>query len=215
MMATVAQEAAIKIAFVFAFVCAAAAAAAAARRAAARHRAPVNQLPHEVRGLVVARGAIGLVFYAALISWLFNVPATGWMRLHVSFPIRWFGVALLAACVAALASSYDALGTNYRGGIGLYEEHELVTRGPYHFVRHPIYSSFILTMLAATLVSSNWLLGVSGLILVVLIAVARLPREEMQLRDRFAARWEQYRLTTGSLVPNGKSLFAAKRSGRL
>jgi protein-S-isoprenylcysteine O-methyltransferase Ste14 len=208
----VVQETAIKSAFVFAFVSAAAAASSAARRAAARHHGPVNQLQHEVRGLVVARGAIGLVFYAALISWLFNVPRTEWMRLHLSFPIRWLGVALLAACVAALASSYYALGSNYRGGIGLHEGHELVTRGPYHVVRHPIYSSFILTMLSATLVSSNWLLGVSGLILVVLIAVVRLPREEMQLRDRFAARWEQYRATTGSLVPNGKSFYAARRS---
>jgi protein-S-isoprenylcysteine O-methyltransferase Ste14 len=96
---------------------------------------------------------------------------------------------------------YEALGTNYRGGVGLYDDHELITSGPYRSMRHPIYAAFIATMLLAGVVSASWLLGISGLLLVSSIAAARIPVEERELSERFGARWSTYRARTGSLVP--------------
>ena len=98
-------------------------------------------------------------------------------------------------------ASLRAIGENYRGGIGLNADHTLVKSGPYAVVRHPIYAAFILMMIAVTFVSSSWVLGLSGLLLVVMIAVVRIPPEERQLAERFNGEWEQYRSGTGRILP--------------
>ena len=111
------------------------------------------------------------------------------------------GVFLLVPVMAFLAWSFRAIGTNYRGGVGLYEQHQLVTSGPYSLVRYPIYTAFMLIMVLVTLISSNWLLGLSGLVLVTMIPMRRIPTEEAELKDRFGARWEEYSARTRMLFP--------------
>ena len=189
-----------KIVFLAAFVVAAWSAASAARRATARHGSPTNQLQNEVRGLLVVRAVLGLVFYVALGGWL-----SDWRReitdLHLPMSVRYAGIGLLAAGVLLINWGYRSLGANYRGGIGLYDQHELITDGAYRWLRHPIYAGFVLIMCAVTLLSSNWLLGLSGLLLVISIPAGRMREEESQLRERFADRWNAYRRRTGAFVP--------------
>jgi protein-S-isoprenylcysteine O-methyltransferase Ste14 len=108
---------------------------------------------------------------------------------------------LAAQVLLVFRWSFQQLGTNYRGGVGLYERHELVVRGPYAVVRHPIYAAFIAIMLLVLLLSANWVLGLSGLLLVSSIAVVRIPVEEEQLRERFGSAWADYSRQTGSLIP--------------
>lgn len=114
---------------------------------------------------------------------------------------RWCAVGLLLPTLLFFAWSFRSLGTNYRGGVGLYDSHELVTAGPYRAIRHPIYVAFIALMLLAFVVSANWILGLSGLLLVLSIATARIPVEERQLSERFGTAWDVCRTQTGSLWP--------------
>jgi protein-S-isoprenylcysteine O-methyltransferase Ste14 len=190
-----------KLAFIVAFVLAAAIAASATRRAARRHGGSLNQLTHEVPGLLIVRAALGLIFYAALISWMFGFRAAAWTYFPVPATVRWLAVVMLAPAIALLAWSFRTLGESYRGGVGLYDAHELVTTGPYRLVRHPIYLSFVAVMLLVLVLSANWVLGLSGLLLVVSIAAARIATEERQLLDRFGPAWEEYRTRTGRLFP--------------
>src|SRR5262245_55936046 len=136
-----------KIAFGLAFIFAATVATRTARRARQRHGGALNQLPHEVRGLIAARSALGLVFYATLGAWLFFPGALSWTYVPIPTPLRWLAVACLAPVLSLFASSYRVLGANYRGGVGLYTDHQLVTTGPYRWLRHPIYAAFIVIML--------------------------------------------------------------------
>jgi protein-S-isoprenylcysteine O-methyltransferase Ste14 len=190
-----------KLAFVVAFTSAVAVATTTARRATRRHGGTLNQLSHEVRGLLVVRAVLGLVFYATLIAWLFWPRALAWTYFPVPAAMRWLGVALLLPALAFFAWSFRSLGVNYRGGVGLYDAHELVTTGPYLWIRHPIYMAFIGIMLLVLPLSANWVLSLSGLLLVLSIAAARIPTEERQLHERFGPAWETYRERTGRLVP--------------
>jgi protein-S-isoprenylcysteine O-methyltransferase Ste14 len=124
-----------------------------------------------------------------------------WMYLPIPMPLRWIAVGLLLPTLGLFAASFHALGANYRGGVGLYRAHVLVTRGPYARIRHPIYVAFIAIMGLVLLISANWILGLSGLLLVGSIAVARIPVEECQLHERFGASWDAYRAQTGSVFP--------------
>lgn len=191
----------LRMVFVAAFLAAAIAATTTARIADRQHGGPLNQLSHEVRGLVVARALLGLVFYAMLAAWLLQPARWPWAYLPVPDTARHASAVLLMAAVVFLAWSYRALGANYRGGVGLYERHVLVMHGPYRVMRHPIYLAFLLIMLLLLPLTANWVLGVSGLVLVGMIAVVRIPIEDAQLAERFGAQWHEYRQHTGVFWP--------------
>ena len=190
-----------KVAFGIAFVFAVTVAARTARRATHQHGGSLSQLAHEVRGLLAVRAGLGLVFYGALAAWLFWPSAAGWMYLPLPAAMRWLAVALLVPVLALFHAAFAALDTNYRGGVGLYADHTLVTRGPYRHIRHPIYAAFILLMGLVLLMSANWLLGLAGLLLVGSIALARIPTEERELRERFGRSWVAYSRQAGCLFP--------------
>jgi protein-S-isoprenylcysteine O-methyltransferase Ste14 len=190
-----------KVAFGVAFVIAAMAATRTARSATRHHGDSLNQLAHEVPGLIIVRGALGVVFYSALIAWLVWPRSLRWMYVPIPTAARWIAVSLLVPALLLLTASLNALGTNYRGGVGLYANHVLVSGGPYRRIRHPIYLAFVSIMVLVLVLSANWVLGLSGLLLVSSIALARIPIEERQLRERFGAAWEVYRARTGSMLP--------------
>ena len=190
-----------KIAFVAAFVVASTIAARTARVASREHGGSLNQLTNEARGLIWIRGGLGIVFYAALFAWLFASQRVRWAYIDFPSALRWSALVALIPVLAFFRSSFAQLGSNYRGGVGLYDRHELVVRGPYAVVRHPIYAAFIAIMVLVLLLSANWVLGLSGLLLVSSIAVVRIPVEEQQLGERFGSAWMDYARNTGSLIP--------------
>src|SRR4029079_14308543 len=106
-------------------------------RAARCHGGVINQLSHEVRSLIVIRAALGLIFYAALTVWLFDVRAGAWSSLPVPEMTRWLAAVVLRPTLVFFTWSFRSLGTNYRGGVVLYDAHVLVTTGPYRLMRHP------------------------------------------------------------------------------
>lgn len=190
-----------KIAFGVAFLFAVTVAARTATLAGKQHGGTMNHLSHEVRGLLAVRAALGIVFYGSLVAWIFWSRSLGWMYLAIPTTLRWTAVALLIPTLLLFATSFSALGPNYRGGVGLYPNHVLVTTGPYRLIRHPIYLAFIAIMCLVFVLSANWLLGLSGLLLVSSIAIARIPVEERELDERFGTSWREYRDKTGRIFP--------------
>lgn len=70
--------------------------------------------------------------------------------------VQWLG-AVLAVCGVSFAIwARVHLGRNWGMPMSLKKDPELVTTGPYRYVRHPIYSGMILTMLGTTLVVIWW-----------------------------------------------------------
>jgi protein-S-isoprenylcysteine O-methyltransferase Ste14 len=190
-----------KAAFVAAFVYAVTIAARTARLAAKRHGGSINQLAYEVRYLAAIRGALGIIFYVSLFLWLFRGELPMVMRVPMPIVFRWTATALLVPVLAFYTSSFHALNVNYRGGVGLYDDHRLVTHGPYRWVRHPIYASFIAIMILMFAISANWVLALSGLALVTSIAIVRVPIEEKELAERFGSAWSDYARRTRRGLP--------------
>jgi len=190
-----------KIAFGVAFLFAVTVAARTATLAGKTHGGTMNHLSHEVRGLLAVRAALGIVFYASLVAWIIWPRSLSWMYLAIPTTLRWIAVALLIPTLVLFATSFRALGANYRGGVGLYPNHALVTTGPYRLIRHPIYLAFIAIMCLVFVLSANWLLGLSGLLLVGSIAIARIPIEERELHERFGMSWRTYQEQTGKFFP--------------
>ena len=108
--------------------------------------------------------------------------------------------ALLFACGIALAVwARVNLGSNWGMPTSQRVDPELVTSGPYRFVRHPIYSGLLTAMLGTALVNNLF-----GLIVVaVLVAYFYYCGivEERNLTATFPKAYPEYRSRTKMLIP--------------
>ena len=89
----------------------------------------------------------------------------------------------------------------------------LVDRGPYRFIRHPFYSSYLLTWAAGFLATGQlWLGPTLAIMLLVYLKAARMEEQKFT-SSPLASRYEQYRSRTGLFFPNPFKLLTPRRSG--
>ena len=91
----------------------------------------------------------------------------------------------------------NSLGRNFFASLSLSADHELITRGPYRWVRHPMYLCFMGIFFACFLLSANWFIGATGMLAELVIMLWRTPREERMMAERFGEEYELYRKRTG------------------
>ncbi len=144
----------------------------------------------------------------------FAPQSMAWAGLPFPAWMRWLGagIALIngAIFVWATAAFSRALPADEQA------QRVLVTSGPYRWVRHPMYGAAVLFGLGVLLLSANWLVGLMWLAVGVGVAVARVGREEGDLRTRFGTAHRAYRLRTGLFFPDvfGQASHRGERSTR-
>jgi protein-S-isoprenylcysteine O-methyltransferase Ste14 len=91
------------------------------------------------------------------------------------------------------------IGRNWGIPMSQKEEPELVTSGPYHLVRHPIYSGLLLAGIGtAVALSWVWLIAV---VLAGIYFVYAATVEERYLTEHFSDAYPMYKRSTKMLVP--------------
>ena len=113
--------------------------------------------------------------------------------------LKWVGLAILA--VGGLFGTWGmlALGRNLTPFPKPIEGGELVTHGPYQFVRHPIYAGLIFGTLGWALFRAN-LLGLALAVLLFIFFDLKSRREERWLREAYPG-YEAYQQRVKKLVP--------------
>ena len=76
--------------------------------------------------------------------------------------LAWVGVVLCVAGLAFCLWARFTLGRNWSGAVTFKGGHELITRGPYAVVRHPIYTG-ILVMIVGTVIVFGHVAGIIAL----------------------------------------------------
>jgi protein-S-isoprenylcysteine O-methyltransferase Ste14 len=93
------------------------------------------------------------------------------------------------------------LGRQWSYEARLIEGHQLVTRGPYAWVRHPIYTAMLGKLLASNFAFGDWLgLAVAGTLFVIGTSI-RIRSEERLLRDAFGPEYEAYARRVPGFIP--------------
>ncbi len=92
------------------------------------------------------------------------------------------------------------LGRNWSTNVRIAEEHELVRRGPYRFVRHPIYTAMLGMSLGTTIVSGQYH-SLLGLLIIAIAYWRKIRIEEAALGGAFGAEYDEYRRKSWALVP--------------
>lgn len=142
---------------------------------------------------------IGLVFF-------FNLGhafTRAWpVRLVVPRTSVWIlaGAALTVAGMLFSIWARAILGSNWSSRVTIKRNHELILRGPYAFVRHPIYTGMLAALLGTALVY-----GAARCFLGLLICAAGLwlksQTEEQFMLQQFGEQYSRYRQRVRALVP--------------
>lgn len=134
------------------------------------------------------------------------------LAIGASFDARWrlpgdahaWYAAGLACTTAGLVVRWWAvlvLGRFFTVDVAIRADHELVTRGPYRFVRHPSYSGLLLVLAGLGCVV-NSALSLAILAVATMPALAwRISIEERALAETFGPRWDEYARRTRRIVP--------------
>jgi len=161
-----------------------------------------EKITYQREGLIYAiilrlTAVLLLIFTSA---YLLEPSSISWASFQFWQTARWIGVFVAFLGAILMAWSLSALGSNLTDTVVTRADSVLIKHGPYRFVRHPYYSSTALIMVAVFVMTANLLVGTTSLI-VLLLLVARTPKEEHALIERFGQQYLEYQKSTGMFIP--------------
>jgi protein-S-isoprenylcysteine O-methyltransferase Ste14 len=113
--------------------------------------------------------------------------------------LDWIGAMLTAIGIGFAIWARVILGQNWSPRPAVKEHHELVTTGPYAYVRHPIYTGIMLAALGTALTGSVF--GSALFLLISITFTVRMNKEEKIMLDLFPEHYPEYQKHTKRLVP--------------
>jgi protein-S-isoprenylcysteine O-methyltransferase Ste14 len=111
------------------------------------------------------------------------------------------GTLILAGALWLFHRSHADLGRNWSPTLQVREDHDLVTNGVYRHIRHPMYASQLLWIVAQPLLLQNWIAGWASLLPFLSLYLLRVPRDEQMMREQFGEAYQVYMHRTGGIVP--------------
>lgn len=152
------------------------------------------------------RGLTALALFGGIVAHALRPDWMAWASFDAPQTLRWLGLVLGVLTVPAVHWVLSALGRNVTATVLTKERHELVTRGPYRWVRHPLYTTGLALLLALGLMAGSWFVLLGTVIAFALLRGLVIPREEQALLAKFGERYQAYILRTGRLVPRVRSI---------
>jgi protein-S-isoprenylcysteine O-methyltransferase Ste14 len=92
------------------------------------------------------------------------------------------------------------IGRNWSAMVTVKESHELVRRGPYRIVRHPIYTGLLLAMLGSAIAFGRWP-GYLGCAIAFYAFKQKSLTEEQFMVEQFGEAYVRYRVEVKALIP--------------
>jgi protein-S-isoprenylcysteine O-methyltransferase Ste14 len=159
-------------------------------------------ISHREEGYVFAMilRLAGLALWISTFGYLIQPAYFQWASMPLPTWLRWAGVITGVLCSLLMYWTLSSLGKNLTDTVVTRAEANLVTHGPYRWVRHPFYVTAALLMASVTFLTANWLIGVSSVVVLALLAI-RTPKEEQILIERFGEEYRDYMARTGRFFP--------------
>ncbi len=110
------------------------------------------------------------------------------------------GAALTFAGLAFSIWARFVIADNWSSDVQLKRDHELIVKGPYRWVRHPIYTGLLLAFLGSAWAVGEW----RGMLAVAIVASSfwrKLKLEEAIMRRQFGEAYARYAARVPALIP--------------
>jgi protein-S-isoprenylcysteine O-methyltransferase Ste14 len=98
-------------------------------------------------------------------------------------------------------SGASALDKQWRVDAGINADHELVTIGSYHLLRHPIYASMLSLLVGTGLLITPWSMLLVATLVFIVGTEIRISIEDGLLAERFGERFPEYQRTVPAYIP--------------
>ena len=136
------------------------------------------QPPHQpfLPPVAVLSGTVGILFAIVTVS---IAAASGWL----------------------IALSVRTLGKQWAMRARLVEDHNLITVGPYAYIRNPIYTGMLGMLIATGLATEHWIRLIIAVVIFSLGLVIRVRIEEKLLRQQFGAEFDEYAKRVSAVIP--------------
>jgi protein-S-isoprenylcysteine O-methyltransferase Ste14 len=115
----------------------------------------------------------------------------------------WMVTAALIFCLggwAVMIWARAVLGGNWSAAVMLKQGHELVRRGPYAVVRHPLYTGMVMALAGTALIDGR-IRSAVGVIVMTGLLKLKSEDEERWMRHAFGVEYDRYCQATGALIP--------------
>ena len=144
---------------------------------------------------------LSLIGFVAMIAYVINPAWLTWASAGFPVWLRWSGVGIALVGFALLQWAQVTLGRSWSDTPRMMKEQALITSGPYQFIRHPIYTAFILILASTLFISSHWLIGLTWAGMTILDIASRIGFEESLMLEYFGEQYRAYMKKTGQLLP--------------
>lgn len=141
-----------------------------------------------------------LTYMYPILAFLIHPPWLGFSVMPLPDYLRLLGIPLGLVSLILIVWMFRHLGHNVTKTSMPRENATLVMTGPYRWIRHPLYTFSGFLFIAFALLTSSWLIIVSGIIGYSIIAL-RTRLEEQRLIDKFGDRYRNYMKRTGRFFP--------------
>jgi protein-S-isoprenylcysteine O-methyltransferase Ste14 len=152
------------------------------------------------RPVVILR-LMGLMILLPVLAYVLNPDWVAWARFDPPTWMRLLAVTVGAINTAFVFWMYRALGTNVSPVEEARENATLITHGPYRWIRHPLYTFGMVSIVALTFMTAMWWIGILAVPLIVFFVMWRIPREEAKLVEVFGDAYRDYMKHTGRFLP--------------
>jgi protein-S-isoprenylcysteine O-methyltransferase Ste14 len=112
-----------------------------------------------------------------------------------------FTLALAVGSVWLVGAAVRMLGKQWAVTARVLEGHNLITTGPYAYVRNPIYTGMLGMLIATGLAMEHWIRLMVALVVFLIGLMIRIRSEEKLLRAAFGKEFEDYASRVPAVVP--------------
>ena len=154
----------------------------------------------EGRLSLMLRPVIFLGMLVLIVYYIIADAESSWMSLSLPNWLRWMGVGLGIVSLTLLFWVHDTLREFWSTTLRIQDRHDLITEGPYRWVRHPMYSALRLLFFGLSLISAVWPLLVLAVVMVPFFNRV-VGKEEAMMIEQFGNEYRNYMGRTGRFLP--------------
>jgi protein-S-isoprenylcysteine O-methyltransferase Ste14 len=160
--------------------------------------------------LTATLAMVALLHFGAVLAYLTNPSFLRWSAFEAGRLVRWLGLTISCFGMAGEIWAAVALGASYSPTLRVADEQVVVTAGPYRWIRHPLYAFWPLVSVGWGMAACNWFILTSGIVLIFVLAVIRVPREEAMMLRGFGESYGRYMTHTGRFLPRRSRAIRGK-----
>ncbi len=127
-----------------------------------------------------------------------------WLRQYVlpksALPLVAIGWLITAIGLGFAIWARIWIGSNWSSNVTIKEHHELIQRGPYEIVRHPIYAGLLLAFLGTSIIYAE-LSGFVGFTLIAMGFGLKMRLEESFMIEQFGNTYREYKRRVKAVIP--------------